>query len=337
MVDKQGIITAMKYSALFLKVPALQGATMRVNSNGSPYVFTGGFNMVFQLTKGGKKWAFRVWHVPMKDTKERFQKISQYLTALGLPYFADFVFDEKGLIVNGEALDTIRMEWVEGSLLKKYLEDYLTDKVVLQDLATKVSAMCKVLRDNQISHGDLQEGNILIDAQGQIKLVDYDSLCIPSLEGQEESVTGLKGYQHPSRFTEAKASLRSDYFSELIIYLSILGIAESPSLWDKYSVKDSSYLLFTPTDFESLEGSGIYQDLKGLSPEIDRLLFVLADYLQTPSYLELRPFPSVPVLPLQVATWSRTFCRTRPVVSSPNSIRPWVLDFLPWCAEGVDC
>jgi serine/threonine protein kinase len=103
--------------------------------------------------------------------------------------------------------------------------------------------MCKTLRENKISHGDLQEGNILIDRNGNIKLVDYDSICIPEIEGQKELVTGLNGYQHPSRFKAGKASLKADYFSELVIYLSILALSENSNLWNKYQVKDTSILI----------------------------------------------------------------------------------------------
>src|SRR5690606_36888343 len=105
--------------------------------------------------------------------------------------------------------------------------------------------MCQDLRENQISHGDLQEGNILVGEKGAIKLVDYDSICIPEIVGQKELVTGLKAYQHPSRFKGGKASLKVDYFSELVIYLSLLIIAEKPVLWGKYQVKDTQYLLFS--------------------------------------------------------------------------------------------
>jgi hypothetical protein len=292
MADKQGIITAMKHADLFLRVPGLLGATVRLNKNGGPFVITGGFNMVFQLTTGGRKWAFRVWHAPMKEAKSRYRAISQYLTAKKLPYFAEFIYDENGLSVDGELVDTVRMEWIEGMSLKGFLEKHLTDKPALLALAGQFTAMCGVLRANEISHGDLQDGNILIDTSGHLRLIDYDSVCIPSLEGQEEDVTGLKGYQHFSRFRSGQTSLKADYFSELIIDLSIVGIAEKNELWQKYDIKQSAYLLFSESDFENLEASEIYKDLKGTSDEIDQLLLILGDYLSTGSYLDLKPFPT---------------------------------------------
>ncbi|WP_053976578.1 protein kinase domain-containing protein [Mangrovimonas xylaniphaga] len=292
MPNKQDILTAIKNLDVFLKLPELQGATARLNKNGSPFVYTGGFNMVFQLTHLAKKWAFRVWHVPMGEHKDRFLKISKYLTSKNLQYFADFVYDEHSLLVNGELVDTIRMEWLDGVLFKEYIEKQLSEPSKLINLADNFLYMCQDLRKHQISHGDLQEGNILVHGDGEIRLVDYDSICIPEIEGQQEFVTGLKGYQHPSRLNGGRASLKADYFSELIIYISLLSLAEKPDLWGKYQVKDTQYLLFTETDFEDFEKSGIYQDLKNLSMQIDRLLEILKEYLSITNYTYLKPFNS---------------------------------------------
>lgn len=289
--QKQDILTAVKNLDIFLKVPELKGAKPRLNANGNPFVYTGGFNMVFQLEHQQKKWAFRVWHAPMGDNKHRYLKISNYLQKSNLPYFVDFIYDEKGLSVNDKLVDTIRMEWIEAQEFKVYLENYKNDKQKLEKLASDFLEMVKTLHKNQISHGDLQHGNILIDNSGKIILVDYDSICTPEIEGMKELVTGLRGYQHPSRFQSDKASLKADYFSELIIYLSILAIAEKPDLWDNYKVKDTEYLLFSDEDFKDIEKSAIYSDLKTLNkPTINKLLNILKDYLQTPSYLDLKPF-----------------------------------------------
>lgn len=289
-VSKQDIITAIKNSDNFLRVPKLQGAKPRLNKNGSPFAFVGGFNMVFQLEHQNKKWAFRVWHVSMGEHTNRYRKISKYLSEKKLTYFADFIYEEKGILVNGNLLDTIRMEWLEGKLLKEYLEENLGNKNKLTKLVNDFLEMCKTLRENKISHGDLQEGNILIDQNGNIKLVDYDSICIPEIEGQKELVTGLKGYQHPSRFKAGKASLKADYFSELVIYLSILALSENSNLWNKCQVKDTQYLLFTETDFEDFANSEIYDDLQKLSNSIKSLTRILNSYLSENNYLNLTSF-----------------------------------------------
>lgn len=291
MPNKSDIINSVNNIDAFLKIEELKGATVKKNLNGQPFFFTGGFNMVFQLEKQSTRWAFRVWHVNIDNLKERFYKISKFLTKNNLPYFAEFIYDEKGLLVNGELVDTIRMEWLEGLLLKEYIDKNKNDKKKLLKLAESFLTMCKELHKNQISHGDLQHGNIIIENDDKIKLIDYDSICIPDIEGQEEFVNGLKGYQHPSRFNSKNStSLKVDYFSELIIYLSILAIAENPKLIYKYQVLDSENLLFDSDVFTNLQKSKIYTDLKQLDGQIPRLLMVLEYFLSRKSIDHLEPF-----------------------------------------------
>lgn len=287
--SKQDIITSIKNSELFLKIPELKGAKPRLKKDGGPFCYTGGFNMVFQIDHKDKKWALRVWHIPVGEQKDRYRKISEYLSDKKLPYFADFIYDEKSILVNGQLLDTIRMEWLEGKLLKDFLEENLSNPNVIRELAENFLEMCKTLKKHHISHGDLQHGNILVE-NNQIKLIDYDSICIPEIEGDVELVTGLKGYQHPSRLRAEKASLKADYFSELVIYLSLLAIAENPDFWIKYNIKDSEYLLFTDKDFDDFEHSEIYKDLQNLSFPIKSLTRILVNYLKEKHYTALESF-----------------------------------------------
>jgi serine/threonine protein kinase len=288
-MEKQHIITAIENLNAFLKVSELKGV-VPYRENGHLFRFAGGFNMVFKLIKGNEQWAFRVWHISINDTKRRFLLLAKYLENRDLPYFSKFIYDEGGLVVNGEYLDTVRMEWLEGKLLKEYLEENLYNKNTLLKLARDFLVMSAALHENKISHGDLQHGNILIQEQGKIRLIDYDSVCIPKLEGEQDSVTGLRGYQHPSRFTIGKSSLKSDYFSELIIYLTIVVLAEHPSFWDKYAIELTDHLLFSEEDLNDITHSKIYQDLQNLSPEINELLAVLVDYLSCANYLDIKPF-----------------------------------------------
>jgi serine/threonine protein kinase len=293
-MNKNDIINAVNNLDTFLKVKALNGAVVKKKTNGQPFFFTGGFTMVFQLEKQSKKWAFRVWHTNIHNIKERFQKISKYLTTQNLPYFAEFIYDEKGLLITGELVDTIRMEWINGLLLKDYIEQNLQNKQNLEQLAESFLTMCEDLHRHKISHGDLQHGNIIIDSNDKIRLIDYDSICVPDIEGQEEFVTGLIGYQHLSRVgSNNKASLKADYFSELIIYLSIRAIAEKPELWDNYQIKDSEVLLFNGEDFANFNQSKIYNELSnGFSDDVKDLLNILIDYLSKTSYLKLEPVGS---------------------------------------------
>ena len=144
-----------------------------------------------------------------------------------------------------------------------------------------------------IAHGDLQHGNILVDKDDNLFLIDYDSMYLPALKGQGDIIAGLKGYQHPKRADNINASEKLDYFSELIIYTSIIGVAEKPEFVKKYNMEDSEQMLFSPDDFVDIEKSEIYRDLKELKGIFPRLLEVLKQYLSENDINNLEPFDVV--------------------------------------------
>lgn len=287
---KQEILTAISNLDICMNVEELRGAKPRMNIAGIPYVYTGGYNMVFQLNHENIDWAFRVWHVQLPGSKNHTIKIAEYLKKINSKYFVDFVFEEQALLVDGHHLDAVRMRWLDGQLLKDYLHKHIDDSDRINEIAERFVEMCHSLRQSKISHGDLQHGNIIINENDQINLIDYDSLCIPEFEGASESIFGLKGYQHPSRFSKGKKSLSADFFSELIIYISLLALAEDRELWEKYNVVDSERLLFDHQDFLDFSNSEIYTDLLKLSPKITDLLEILEIFLAEDDYLNLKPF-----------------------------------------------
>jgi serine/threonine protein kinase len=268
----------------------LKNAVFELTNLGLPVMFVGGFSVVFPAHVGSKKYAFRCWHASLENLKDRYKYIDDYFANLNLPYFCNFKYIEKGIIINGIPYPTTRMEWVNGLPLKKYLKSHINNSSELLEVSRKFKKMCSELHKNQISHGDLQHGNILITPQGEIRLVDYDSIFVPSFSKENDEIKGLAGYQHPCRVKNIFLSPKSDYFSELIIYLSLLSLAKNPDLFLQYDLENTEHLLFNNEDFRGLEQSNIYSDLRGLDDEIDSLLEVLKVYLQVNSIDNLEDF-----------------------------------------------
>lgn len=254
--------------------------------------YSGGFTVVFPVNANGQKWAFRCWHTEMGNVRERFKTISNYINALNSPYFCNFYYCDSGLVVDGKIFPTTRMEWVEGTPINLYIAKNVNNKDCLLSLADEFLAMIKFLHDNHIAHGDLQHGNIIITDSGKIKLVDYDSLFVPGLEGGSDIITGKAEFQHPKRNKLKIASEKLDYFSELTIYLSIIAIAYQPSLIKQYSIEDS--LLFQSGDWSDIENSDIFKSLKAIgNDDILLLLDILECYLKEDNIDNLTPFPDL--------------------------------------------
>lgn len=276
-----------------VQVPALirdsliKTGTFTRNAKGLQY-YSGGFTVVFPVTVGKEKWAFRCWHSDLGNVRKRFQTVSDYINQLNSPYFCDFYYCDEGIVVNGKIYPTTRMKWVEGKTINQYIIDNINNSDILLALASEFITMIDFLHDKKIAHGDLQHGNIIIQ-DGKIKLVDYDSLFVPGLEGNSDIITGKADFQHPCRKNLKRASEKADYFSELVIYLSILALAKQPSLLNDHTFDDS--LLFQSSDWKDFKNSKIYSYLSQINNEdISLLVNILNDYLQQKDIEKLQPF-----------------------------------------------
>lgn len=256
-------------------------------------VYAGGFSVVFPYkTANGEKWAFRCWHSDIKNSKKRYETISDAIKKAKLSFLCEFQYIDKGINVEGNIYPTTRMRWIDGITIKDYICQNRNSKDQLITLANNFLKMTQELHSLSFAHGDLQHGNILVDKNHQLYLVDYDSFYCPQLKGEADTVTGLADYQHPARINNKSVSEKLDYFSELIIYLSILAIAEDPSLVDKYKVADADRLLFSKEDFVDIKNAPIYKDIYSLGNEFSRMLAILEDYLGHSSIDDLVPFES---------------------------------------------
>lgn len=256
------IVTAIKNPDVCYKATELIGG--KVIYNGINVLqYAGGYTTVFPfIDKSGNKIAVRCWCADIGDARKRSFAISEYLSKEQNPYFVNFKFIEDALLINGSLQPIVVMDWVDGKPLKEYINDNC-DSATLLDLADKFKSMAADLHSKNIAHGDLQHGNILVKSDGSLVLVDYDSMYIEQLQGLNDVIKGLPGYQHPARISNQSISPYLDYFSELIIYTSLLIFAETPQIWQNYY--GSEDLLFSKEDFGSIKQSKIYKKLKQTS------------------------------------------------------------------------
>ena len=289
VIDIQDIINSVSVPALIKDDFIRQGDFLRLK-NGDLQAYVGGFSVVFPVEVAGKKWAFRCWHRTLDDAIEKIKLLSAELKHANVPYLIDYDFIESGVTVGGRNYPTTRMKWIEGTTIKDYIFENRNSKTKLLDLANQFKKLVKDMHSHKFAHGDLQHGNIIVNEKGNLFLVDYDSFYCPKFAGAKDIITGLKDYQHPARHRNTILSEKVDYFSELIIYTSILGIAYKSYLAEKYNVEDSEHMLFEAKDFENIIQSAIYQDLKGLDPIFSVLLKILEIYLTKRNIDELDPF-----------------------------------------------
>lgn len=283
-----------------IKDPFVKDGTFEILPDGNPKRYSGGFTSVYPFVKNGEKWAFRCWHNDLGNVKHRMELVSEALSKHPLPYFGEFTYVDEGIVVGGKIHPTTRMKWVDGLNLKEFICSH-RDKNTLAQLADDFLSLCHDMHLHKFAHGDLQHENIIVGNNGQLYLIDYDSMYVPTMNGFDDIIIGKKDYRHPSRKNNHTSSEKLDYFSELIIYASLLAISEDLSLIDDYQVEESEALLFTSKDYEDITSSTIYTRLKNLGGVFPLLLKALTQYLAETDINNLRPFDEL------LALWQSNF------------------------------
>lgn len=219
-----------------------------LNALGLPRAITGAFASVYRIHSAERDFAVRCFLHDIKDQDERYFELSNFIRNDELKYAVNFEYITRGINVRGDWYPILKMEWVEGTGLDQYLMQNVHSKNQVQWLTQKFITMTGDLHERGIAHGDLQHGNILL-VDDEIKLVDYDGMFVPPLDGLKSNELGHPNYQHPRR-TPRHFGAFLDNFSTWVIYVSLSCLARDRELWMRLNGGDEC-LLFRQTDLSN--------------------------------------------------------------------------------------
>lgn len=262
--------------------PELQDATPRTNVLGLPQPITGAFAAVFPVTTdAGARYAVKCFLADVPDQRARYEAVADMLDTVDHDVFVEFAYQPDGVRAGGEAYPLLKMEWAEGTTLNRFVEAHRDQPEVLDRLVDAWADLMSNLEAMDLAHGDLQHGNVLVDTPRdalRLRLVDYDTMYVPALDGRTSAEVGHRNYQHPDR-TEADFGPTLDRFAGLVIYTALRACAVRPALWDRFD--NGENLLFRDADFYAPEESPLFDALAETEPLSD-----LADVLRTACYVE---------------------------------------------------
>jgi hypothetical protein len=256
-----------------------QQARFALDSWGLPQALAGSSAVVFHATIGTGSYALRCYTRNEVSSAGRYEALNRYVSSHQLTdYVADVEWHEDAVRVKGETWPVLQMEWIDGRVLDQYVADLVGthDSFALARLAAQWRELVRTLQDAQFAHGSLQHGDVIVDERSRMRLVDFDSVWIPPLRGQQPPTkTGHANYQHPDRSAATRWGPWMDTFPGLVIYLSLTALAKDPGLWPRHYVGDN--LLFCSQDFHAPFDTDAWRDLDRLAdPEVSSL----ADMLQ---------------------------------------------------------
>jgi len=236
-----GIINPSEYSeklqnpSKYFNDPLLKGGTVAKNKRSVPYSAAGANAITFKFKDAnGVTVAVRCFSqdsylTQESDIGDRYDAISRFLDQHRHPMFVTFEFQPRGVLHGGSWLPILKMEWADGAPITNYVKSHIGQ---FEKIAALAESFRHTMRDmNQLgcAHGDLQHGNVLVDSNGSVRLVDYDGMYVPALKGKSAIEMGERNYQSPMR-TPKEFHNRLDHFSAIGIYLSLLALASAPRL-----------------------------------------------------------------------------------------------------------
>jgi len=180
---------------------------------------SGSFAVVFKALENNKEIAIRCFIGTDINYIERYRKIDNYLKKIEESWKSNVEFIDNEILVGDKYFPVLKMDWVDGLLLEKYIDLNLYNNEILLKLQKQLVKTSRSLEKNKISHGDIQEGNIIIqetNGSPKVKLIDYDGMYIPDFQGEKQIERGRSEYQHPDR-ASFKFDEKIDRFSFWVI------------------------------------------------------------------------------------------------------------------------
>ena len=312
--------------------PVLKNTLPAVDRLGMPIVTSGQFAYVYKLksTNGHGDFAVRCFRGYLGDRDQRYRAIQDHVQSLPVVCLSDFRYAPEGILVGGQRYPILFMKWIDGPTLDLYVGEMLHRRDVLLHLADEWLRVVIALEASGIAHGDLQHGNVIVE-HGQLRLIDHDGIYVPAMNGWPASEVGHQHYQHPHR-TAQHFDKSLDNFSALSIYLSLLSLAERPTLWQEHHDEN---LLFTKADFQDPSSSVLFTKIREIGTEHSRLADVLVSaasgsHNSVPRLLELVEAPSRLPAWMTAPADLETETKTREVAREEAPAETRTARWLPW-------
>ena len=272
----------MQYPLISEYVRAIQDASNNLDElahlvpvqddHGEPYRSSGAFAVVFKMKdeQTGKCYALKCFTEEQEGRAEAYRQIADELEFVDSSYITSVKYLDKEIFVDSsceeDEFPVLLMDWIDGETMENYIAENYQDNYAMAMLCYRFCKMAEWLRSQPFAHGDIKPDNIMVRPDGNLSLVDYDGMFVPTMKGQKSPTIGTKDFSHPLRTVDDFDETIDD-FALASIALSLKVISMNSKLLDTYGASDR--LLFSESDYRNPSSSKAISALQDLMCDKD--------------------------------------------------------------------
>jgi hypothetical protein len=176
---------------------------------------------------------------PLSDVCWRYEAIIEHLQSL--PVVPHLLLSPSlhigGLDLDGLLVPVVSMPWVDGNELRKHFERGYDEKKNVNSrlIAAEFLLGMIELESAGVSLGDVCPANVMVQADGRLRLIDYDNMYVPALSGRERFSAASVQLVAPS-LAATSFDDQADNGATLRLFAELFALSEAR--WRKYEAKD---------------------------------------------------------------------------------------------------
>ncbi|USD67044.1 bifunctional protein-serine/threonine kinase/phosphatase [Vibrio sp. SCSIO 43136] len=163
--------------------------------------------------KTGRRVALKIPSAEMRTEQSFLESIlmEEWVgQKLNSPYLLEVLPSEKRYLY-------VVAEYLEGQPLAAWLQDNPNPPLAkVRDIITQVAKGLQAMHRQQMIHQDLRPNNVMIDANGSVKIIDYGAVHVAGIgeiKGRSFAIPGTAQFSAPEYFIGELATQQADVFS----------------------------------------------------------------------------------------------------------------------------
>lgn len=161
----------------------------------------------------------------VKRTLYSSTEVYSVLRTLSHPNIAN-VYD---VVCDGTKI-TVLEEYVDGQTVADYLQSGLYSPSGVRRIVSSLCDALSLLHANRIIHKDIKPENVMIDSNGNVKLIDFDAARIyKPFQSQDTQAIGTMGYAAPEQYGINQTDERTDIYA-IGVLMNVMLTGQPPEI-----------------------------------------------------------------------------------------------------------